>query len=166
MEAVFLLDTLGNLRDPDLCVIDLTPDDIGVKYSRLIRGRLILHRDAKEVIAADHARRGGRGSIEYLPFTLLDQKGRPHSSDYFFVNPIGAVDCVDHAKSDITYFEGDLTKVLRIQRLVLDPAKLADAPPVFRVPQALDRYFVLSELKEKLSQGFTNLIFNEIQLAA
>src|SRR5450432_898786 len=101
MDAVFLLDTLGDLQDRDLVLIDLAPDGIGAMYSRLIRGRtiaadfpasavlrmsldrtglklatmigntkryLILHRDAKEIVAAEHARHGGRGSIEYLPF--------------------------------------------------------------------------------------------------
>lgn len=41
--------------------------------------------------------------IEYLPFTLIDHKRRPCSTDYCIVNPVGGLDCVDTKASRITY---------------------------------------------------------------
>lgn len=124
----FFVNTLGDLDDRRLCILDKNPEGIGVKYSRLCRGRpiesefprgarihmspdrtglklasligntssfLILHHDVKDAVAAEHVRRGDKWRIEYLPFTLIDREGRPCSSDYFLVNPIGGIDCVN-----------------------------------------------------------------------
>jgi len=197
---IYSLNTLGDLHDPELCILDQSPDGIGVKYSRLIRGRaiaaefptdavvqmspdrtglrlgtligntkrfLILHRDAKDLIAAEFAARGDRWPIEYLPFTVVNHKGRPHSGDYFFVNPVGTIDCVDHTESQIEYFNGNPNKVMEIRRLVLDPDKLGDIPPLFRLPQAEDRYFLDQGLKARLDgEDFTNLLMSEVEVRA
>jgi len=195
---IFMIRTLGDFRNTDLCVVNEAPRGIGVKYSRLALGRsiaadfptdatvhmsadqpglklssllgntkrfLIVNRDVKEIVAAEHVRRGDLWPIEYLPFTLINQKGRTHSTDYFFINPLGTVDCVNHKASDIVYFEGDLTMVLEIKRMVLDPDKLKGAPPLFRLPQAEDRYFVDEDLKRALDERkLTNLYLDEIEV--
>lgn len=195
---IYSIKTLGDLKNPDLCVLDRAPQGIGVKYSRLITGRtiaadfpsnatvqmspdrtglklasligntkrfLILHRDAKELIAAEFSARGDRWPIEYLPFTLINHKGKPHSSDYFFINPLGTIDCVDLASSQIDYFKGDPNMILGINRLVLDPEKLADVPPLFRLPQAEDRYFIDARMKELFdAASLTNLHLDQVEV--
>jgi hypothetical protein len=193
----FFVDTLGDLDDPQLCVLDGVPEGIGAGYSNICRGRPIaaeypadakihmspdrsglklasligntnsflqVHRSVKDVIAAQHDRRGTKWQIEYLPFVLINHKGRAHSSDYFLVNPIGAVDCVDRSRSVIRYFKGNMDKVVGIDRLVLDPDKLRDAPPLFRIKEAIDEYVVDETLKAAFEEhGFTNLILKEIE---
>ncbi len=193
----YFVDTLGDVDDPQLCVLDAVPEGVGVKYSRISQGREIgpeypadakihmspdrtglklgsllgntnsflqLHRDVKELIATEHARRGGKSVIEYLPFVLINHKGRPHSSDYFLVNPIGSRDCLNRKLSVVRYFEGDPEKVVGIDRLVVDPDKLKDAPPVFRIKETIDEYVFDEELKTAIeARGFTNLSFREIE---
>jgi hypothetical protein len=152
---------------PDDARILMTEENPGIKLSSLLgntQSFLLLHRDLKELVAAEYDRRGGKGKIEYLPFTLINHKGRPHSKDYFVVNPIGDFDCLNEKKSKITYFKGNRDKVVSIDRLVLDPNKLRDAPPLFRVKQARGEYFVDEALKQAIEKArFTNLLFEEVE---
>ena len=39
------------------------------------------------------------GDIEVIPFKLINHKGRVHSDDYVFLNPIGTIDCLDMDKT-------------------------------------------------------------------
>jgi len=193
--SYFLIDTLGDLDDPEWCVLDDVPVGIGVAYSRLVKGRavgsdypadaeihmspgeegikvggligstksfLIVRRDVKEVIEA--ACEGAE--VEYLPFRLIDHKGRIHSSDYFIINPIGSWNCLDPEASAITYFE-DTDKVLRIDRMVIDSALAEPAPMLFRLKQAPTKYVVKQELADRLREkAFENLLLIEMEQVA
>lgn len=195
---VFTFDTLGNLHDPELVVLDGGPVGMGVAYARLVRGRpaadkypadavvrmdperpglklasligntnryLIVHRALEAVIRSEHEARGSTAVLEAFPFTLLDHRGRPRSSDYLFLNPLSFVDAVDDARSDIEYFKGDRTRVVGVNKLVLDAAKLVGAPPLFRVPQTPDRYYVDEALHARITAGdFTNVSFVEVEV--
>ena len=137
--------------------IPMADDRTGIKLGSLIgntQSFLLLHRDVKDLIAAEHDRRGGNWPIEYLPFTLINHKGRAHSKDYFVVNPIGPRDCINHKLSKIEYFKGNKDKVVDIDRLVLDPEKLREAPPLFRVKQDPWKYVFDDALKKALERGF------------
>ena len=192
----YSIDTLGDLQDRQLCVLDDVPEGIGVKYSRLVKGRsmdgefpasaiirmsadrtgiklssligntnrlLILHRDVKELIETENAQRGSNAPIEYWPFTLINHKDRPHSSDYFILNPVGPRDCLNMKASVIRYFR-DTEMVSKIERMVIDPNKLLDAPPLFRLKQAPDRYFVDGAVALAFEKAkFTNLTLRHIE---
>ena len=194
--VIYRIDTLGDVHDPELVIIDHVPEGIGVKYSRLVGGRpiqaefpadavvhmseerpglklasllgntqrfLIVHRDVKVVIEDAYRDRCPSWPVEYLPFTLINHRGRPHSTDYWFINPIGFFDCVDHASSSIDYFEDDPSMILGINRLVIDESKLRGAPPLFRVAVADDRYLIDAPLHDAIvSRGFTNFRFLEL----
>jgi hypothetical protein len=188
----FSIDTLGDLYDPQLCVLDAIPEGIGVKYSRLMTGRtiaedfpanakihmsperdgiklgaligsiksfLLLHRDAKDVIEREFERVGSSAGVEYLPFTLINHRGAPHSRDYFIINPLGTKDCLDVPLSEVEYFE-DTDKVLEVGRIVLAPEKLVDAPPLFRIKELPSKYVV----SEPVAMGFEERRFSNIIL--
>jgi hypothetical protein len=56
-----------------------------------------------------------------------------------------------------------MDKVIAIDKLVLDPEKLTDAPPLFRVKEALDEYVFDETLTSVCKERrFTNLRFQEI----
>lgn len=187
----FLVDTLGDLDYGDYCILDKAPEGIGVKYSFLVRGRpigsdfpsdakirmspdrtgiklggliastknfLILHRDVVDVVKEAC----GDAEIEYLPVSVVNHKGRVQSPDYFIVNPIGTLDCLDPDASEIVYFN-DTEKVVRIDRMVIDPSRLEGAPSLFRIKQAPAKYVVDEALADSLTQGgFDNVILTEI----
>lgn len=194
--VIYRIDTLGDVGDPELVIIDHAPEGLGVKYSRLVRGKsvaadfppdaelhmseerpglklasllgnvkrfLIVHREVKEVIEAAFRERCPTWPVEYFSFTLVNHRGRSHSRDYYFINPLGAFECVDHEASSIDYFEGDPNMVLGINRLVLDPRKLVGGPPLFRLAVAHDRYLIDAPLHDAIvSRGFTNFSFLEL----
>jgi len=77
------------------------------------------------------------------------------------------IDCVDLAASQIKLFEGDRDKVVSIERLVLDPMKLEDAPPLFRIRETPDEYTVDEALAAALqAKGFSNLTLTPIETKA
>jgi hypothetical protein len=105
------------------------------------------------------------GEIELIPFKLLNHKGRVHSKDYVFMNPIGCVDCLNHERSVITRDEDDGSFV-RVERVVLAAAKLTDVPDLFRIKEALDCYVFSEKLVNDLrNKGCTNCDFEELAQA-
>lgn len=188
----YFIETLGDLDEPDLCILDKKPDDIGVKYSCMVFGRRIADvfpspavirmspdREGLKLssllgntssflivdnLVKDVIKANSTDEIEYLAFNLLDHKGRVHSSDYFIINPIGSRDCLNHELSDIEYFEGDTKEVVDVHRFVLDPEKLSDQPVLFRIKEEPSEYVIGENLLQLFKDnGFTNIVVKEIE---
>ena len=102
---------------------------------------LVVERALKDVFEATKV------PMECLPFTLYDHKKKVLTRDYFIINPLGTFDCVDRKKSKIE-FDGD--DVVSIDKLVLDPKKMKNAPDIFRIPEEPQEYFVSQGLARKL----------------
>jgi hypothetical protein len=192
----FLVDTLGE-GDDDALVLDQRPvgmkeagflipegERVGDKFPKDARMNmssrydgfrldsligntidyLILSRDAKEVVE-EHCK---GAEIEYLPFVLYNLKNRVQSGDYFIVNPIGGVDCLNSAASDITYLdapgEPEHGEIVDIDTFVFDPGKLKNAPALFRVEEQRTAYVISEKLADAFQQrGFTNIVLTEIE---
>jgi hypothetical protein len=92
--------------------------------------------------------------IEALPFVLYNHKNRIHSKDYWILNPIGTFDCVNRAASNIQYLDTDPNQVTGVGltpgSLVFDPAKLNNAPDLFRVPEEPARMFISEKLMQAM----------------
>jgi hypothetical protein len=121
---------------------------------------LVVDRKTADIIQSHRV-----GEIELIPFKLLNHKGRVHSSDYVFVNPIGAVDCLNYEKSSITRDEDD-GSLVRVDKVVLAANKLSGAPDLFRIKDAMTSYVfseaLVSDLRDK---GCTNFVFEELPQA-
>ena len=73
--------------------VTLRAENPGIKLSGLLRNTknfLIGSSAAKDVVT----RLCPDQEVEFLAFTLINHKGRVHSSDYWFINPIGGLDCL------------------------------------------------------------------------
>src|SRR5207302_1272588 len=104
----------------------------GIKLASLLgntQSYLIVNTEVKNVIV-EHCT---LSELEVLPFTLYNHKKRIHSSDYWIVNPIGYLDCVNRAASNIRYLSTDPTKIVAVRKFVLDTKRLENAPDLFRV---------------------------------
>lgn len=120
---------------------------------------LIVDRKTAGIIQAHNV-----GEIELIPFRLLNHKGRAHSRDYVFMNPIGWVDCLNHQRSEITR-KNDGTFV-RVKTVVLDTGRLIDVPDLFRIKEALTCYVFSEKLVNDLrDEGCTNFVFEELPQA-
>lgn len=192
----FFIDPLGD-PDGDWCTVEKPPKGMGLTVARPSKGRrvgekypsdaaifmspnyegirvgsvvgntesyLIVAGPVKKVIEA-HCK---GADIEYLPVALYDHKGRLSGADFFIINPIGAIDCLNLDASEINYLDapGDAYhgSVVDVDRFVLDPKKVADAPALFRVHEDPYTYVVNGKLADSLRKGgFTNIVLDEIE---
>jgi hypothetical protein len=186
------LNTLGDLMDEELCRLEDQPEGLGIRDYYAAKGKpvqeffpqdpvirmsesepgivtrsllgnyysyLIVSSAMKKVIEA-HTE---GVPIEYLGFSLINHKGRVHSTDYVIVNPLGARDCIDFDASDIQYLGTD---IVRIHKRVLSRSKLAGAPNLFRIERDDQSYVVAEPLAEAFkAAALTNVILTEIQQA-
>ncbi|QDE98869.1 hypothetical protein BHS05_25220 [Myxococcus xanthus] len=143
--------------------ICMSRESRGIKLSDIIgntEGMLIVSKALREAIE-----RHCQGvDIEYLPFTLYDHRKRVHSQDYCIINPIGSLDCLDEAASEVRY--GSEGSVIDLGELVLDRTKVENAPQLFRVKQRPNKYVVGVELaREIYDQDFTNILWSELRFS-
>lgn len=122
---------------------------------------LIVNRGIKDVLE------GTKVPMECLAFTLRDRKGRVMSKDYFIVNPLGGFDCIDFAKSEIEYSRREPSIIIGIDKVVLDPKKVENAPDLFRVDRDPSRYVISERLGRKLQPlDPTNLVVHELEVSS
>jgi hypothetical protein len=189
----FIIETLGDDQDSKLAFINSPPEDLGLYDYCMARGErigdrypaegriylqkkspgiklcsligntqnyLIVNTEMKNVILEQCA----QCDIETLAFTLYNHKKRVHSTDYWIINPIGYVDCVNRSASDIRYLSSDPSKVVAVRKFVLDPQRLENAPDIFRVPEAREKYFISERIAKAWQEhNFSNVFLNEVQ---
>ena len=148
---------------PDDAKIYLKPKSPGTKLTSLIgnsRGYLIVNEEMKNVILSECM-----CEIEVLPFVLYDHKKRILTTEYYIVNPIGTVACVNREASDIVYLDSTKAEIVKVKKFVLDPDKAMNAPALFRVPENPRAYFAKENLvKAFQDHQFTNVFLTEVEI--
>jgi hypothetical protein len=188
----YLLNTLGNANDDDLCVISNSVDGIGLGDVGLHTGARIgdeYPQDAKVYMSQENpgiklsdvlgntknflmvsrdlkevVEKHCGDKVEYLPFTLYDHRKRVYSKDYFILNPLGTFDCLDLRKSDIVWGESDPDRIVRIEEHVLDRRKVEDAPQLFRIDRHPTAYVLGVNLATEIhSRKFSNIYWRKLR---
>ena len=188
----YMLDTLGETNDRSLCILHdsvhgigmgdvglhtgervgaeypkdakiyMSKRNPGIKLSSLLGNTnsfLIVSRDFKEAVEKLCG-----DSVEYLPFTLYDHRKRVYSKDYFILNPLGSVDCLDLKKSEIEWDDEDPDDILHIEEYVIDRKKAKKLPQLFRVDKEPTTYVVGLKLAQAVYDGdFTNVLWTELR---
>jgi hypothetical protein len=78
---------------------------------------------------------------------------------YYFLRPIGFLDCLDRAHSDIVSFPHDPHRVMRIKRYRFFMDKIRD-PMVFVIPETLTEIFATQSIKTMIEDAkLPGLIF-------
>jgi hypothetical protein len=148
--------------DPYTVEVHFHEDFAGVKMPSLIgntSGLLMLHR---EVIAAFEAKLD-LGPHEVLPFSLVNHKGRVHSKDYRFYNPLGTHDVASPRSQFLRYKKSGA--VYDCEEWVLQASKLVGIPDLVRPKEVANTYFVSERLIALVSeQGFTNFEVEEVDI--
>jgi hypothetical protein len=99
---------------------------------------------------------------EFLPVSVLNHKGRVASKDYFILNPVGSVDCIDTEESEVEWNDLDETDISEMERLVLRENDVPAEVNLFRAKYLLGTILVRRSLADQLSSdGFTGLYFRE-----
>jgi hypothetical protein len=103
-------------------------------------------------------------TVELLPVALYN-KTRLHSSDYWIVNPLVIVDCLDMKASTLQMSRG---KIISIDERVLSARKLKDAPGLFRIENDVDTYVINDNVRQLIAANrkITNFPTSELAVNA
>jgi hypothetical protein len=101
--------------------------------------------------------------VEYLPLAIKNHKGRLASSDYFLMNPLKIVDCIDQAKSGVKWNKIRKTQISSVEQLVLQDVPGLSESHLFRLQHMPMVILVSRRMGEAmLAQRFTGLQFGEL----
>lgn len=132
---------------PKNAKIYMDDDNSGIKLPSLIGNTnsfLIASKEVKEVIESLNS-----DPTEYLSFDLYNHKKRIASKNYFIINPLIILDCLNIEKSEIEWEEDE---VVGIDKFILDPDKLKSAPDIFRIKEEPFRYVISHKLALELQK--------------
>jgi hypothetical protein len=132
---------------------DAPRDTVLTDFLVNINSLLVVSRRLKEFLAARAIK-----SVEYLPVTILNHKGKVASPDYFIVHTIDDIDCLDLAKSVPRYSQIRKEAINRVQKMVLDPALVDPARELFQVKNLDGFTFATRSLAEAMTkEKFTSI---------
>lgn len=86
-------------RYPPDVVLPMDPDHRGVVVPDLVNNTMALciaSKRLKELLEAE-----SKANLECLPLSIANHKGRIAATDYFIINVLDHVDCIDLTKSDV-----------------------------------------------------------------
>jgi hypothetical protein len=193
MARYFLLHPMGNDQDKSLAFLDVEPPELGEHGYRLavgktmqpfypssvrfqlqpespgirledllgnLMGYLIVREGVKRTIEENVAADG----VEFFPFVLVNHRRRVHATNYWIVNPIGSIDCVNRDGSEIVYSVSSPEIPLEIKKFLFDERRLDPSRHLFRVPDDPRQYFISEKLAALLQdRGVSNLFVEEIE---
>jgi hypothetical protein len=116
---------------------------------------LPLRRRLAELVAADES--------EFLPVTIVNHKGRVASKEYFFLNPVGCLDCIDVDKSGIVWNAIDSDRISRARHLTLRAEAVPSTSNLFRPAYMVGVTLLRRAVSDRLAaDGFSGLKFSEL----
>jgi hypothetical protein len=93
--------------------------------------------------------------VEFLPLIAL------RGEQFWAVNVLTLVDCLDESKSQILYSPTTPGKVLALSTKVFDPARVTD-DPIFKLPQGPSQVLVQAEFATRLREaGLRGCLFRD-----
>lgn len=123
---------------------------------------LIVSTQIKDVIRAAFA---DPQAVEIFPVAIYDQKKRLADDGYWYINPIGTVDCLDQRLSVIKRTEeGD---VISVKKMVLDTRSIDPAVKLFRPKEAPSSYVIRHDLLmaiKDLNLPIPNIYVEELEV--
>ncbi|QSQ23713.1 hypothetical protein JY651_01635 [Pyxidicoccus parkwayensis] len=133
-------------------------DDYGVKLTDSIPNTLHLLIVSEKLKGVLEEKSGAE--IEFLPVHVRNQKGRLIPERYFIANPLGTVECVDHAQSKFAASSIRPDQVFHFYRLALDRAKIPPDARLFRLKEKSNLVIVRQDLADDiLLAGCDGMLF-------
>lgn len=126
--------------DPFSVEVHFDPEFPGLKLPSILgntRKLVILSKQALELFET-HL---DLGEHETFPFSLVNHKGRVHSTDYVFLNPIGSHDVAHPSSAFVRYPSGG---IYECGKWILVASKLQGLPDIIR-PAELPSHYLVSQ---------------------
>jgi hypothetical protein len=116
---------------------------------------VVISKNIKEMIEQERVK-----NVELLPIKIINHKGRIASRNYFILNPLDILDCIDIDKSGVEWNEIRNDEISFCDKLVLKEEKIPLNCDIFRPKFWTRLILVRNKLAERLSKaGFTGLSF-------
>lgn len=135
---------------------ELFPDDILLSDNFNVSGQIVISGRLKTYIVGalpDH-------SIEFLPVSIINHKGRVAATDYFILHSLGLVDCINIEESAVTWNPLDEKIIMECEGLVIDENRIPTNVKIFRPLHWGSETMVLPKFADELkAAGFTGLRF-------
>jgi hypothetical protein len=94
--------------------------------------------------------------VEYLPFTLVDKRGKPTRQRFFFINLLRKIDCMDAEASEFTPAAGG--GILDIDKLHLRQERIPEDARLFRLGEFPRLHVIRADLLQRIQDvGLTGL---------
>lgn len=106
---------------------------------------LIVSKKLRDILQSENV-----SDVEYLPFVILDKKGRIKSKDYCVANLIGSVDCLDAANSLYKKDALEEGQIRAIERLNIIKEKVSEDKKLFRLAQRRHLFIIRNDLLQRL----------------
>jgi len=137
--------------DPDF------PKDLGLADSLDGANFVVISGKVKQLLQQE-----APGKIEFLPIKIINHKGRVASDDYFVLNPLETVDCIDKEASSVELDSLNKDMIDMCAQLVLKEDVIPPELKVFRTKYWRGRILIRRDLAQKMEQaGLTCLNFIE-----
>jgi len=137
--------------DPDF------PKDLALADSLYGANFLVISGKAKQLIEQETT-----DKIEFLPMKIINHKGRVASQDYFVVNPLDIVDCIDKDASSVEFNPINKDMISGCAQLVLKENVIPKELKIFRTQFWRGRILIRRELARKMEEaGLTCMNFIE-----
>lgn len=120
---------------------------------------LVVSHEARETLAPQPVQ-----EMEFLPIVILDHRDKVASTDYFILNLLGSVDCMDREKS--VYKNSPLNPSVfnSCRKLVLHEDRIPAGTELFRLTNGPTTYIASQELKERVvSRGLQGMKFVPVE---
>lgn len=132
------------------------PKDLGLADSMSSDELMVTSLALKEAVAIEG------DTIEWLPVKLINHKGRMAPEQYFVMNPLRVVDCVDAKASNARYNPINEQYIDECDRLVLREDAIPEGLDVLRIQFIAGGILIRKSLAEKLTKAnLTGLRFTE-----
>jgi len=91
-------------------------------------------------------------ALEYLPVAILDHRGKVASKDHCIVHTIGLQDALDLKRSKPEYSPILPDEIDTVERLIIDPSKVAPDVRIFRLAAFLFPVLIEKGLAEEMER--------------
>jgi hypothetical protein len=136
------------------------PKDIGLADSLNLAGFVVISARAREFLNDKGV--GKPEKIEFLPIKIINHKGRLEAAEYFIVNPLDVIDCVDREASETKAEVLDKKMIRACERLVLRENVIPADLKIFRLGFWSGRIILRRELADSMkAAGLTMMKFFE-----
>jgi len=137
------------------------PKDIGFADCLAGTGFHVISAKAKQVL--EGAGVGKPDKIEYLPIKIINHKGRVEPVEYFIVNPLDIVDCIDLKASEVDMDSIDKGMIQGCAQLVLREDLIPAELKVFRLAKWNSTIIIRRKLVDSMkAAGLTQMGFMDL----